>query len=481
MSKREGKKRRKAEAEALGETSAHSQQRRPDDSPGSIAAGSALDSGASAALALSGATGRAVRSQEELLAPVFIHSSFRTCSTWLWAKLRSLHTTIAFYEIFNEALATIDAAELRANKPSKWGSKHPSSAPYFFEFMSLLNAGGGVIGFDKAMAFERFIPADGVRGHLTAAEQDYVSGLIRHAVANRKVPVLTATRSLGRVSALRESFAGKHVLCHRNIFHQWASYSKQATSGNSFFMETIAKTIAACGHDPIIRAIDQWFGARTNLPDDEETFTAFVVLHLYLSAMAFEAADLAIDATALPLDRDYRRSIERDLSDMVHASVDLSDATSSFELSIVVVQSKTVFIDTIEQFSKLISGACRTREGVAFLVRMRDAALAEWERHDFYTKSFVALQSEKPRALEPPIGGGQANDDGQANDARLRDAVAAKETAEGKLAAMEAKNAELASRLRQETLAHRATAKALVKTMAKTLAKTMATGRPKRA
>ena len=47
---------------------------------------------------------RLVPSVEGALAPLFVHSSFRTCSTWLWTKLRAQPTTKYFYNNFNEEI-----------------------------------------------------------------------------------------------------------------------------------------------------------------------------------------------------------------------------------------------------------------------------------------------------------------------------------------------------------------------------------------
>ena len=70
-------------------------------------------------------------------APVFVCSSFRTSSTWLWAKLRAAPNTIAYCEIFNEALATLDIKQASGLSYSTWNSKHPHAAPYFLEFAPL--------------------------------------------------------------------------------------------------------------------------------------------------------------------------------------------------------------------------------------------------------------------------------------------------------------------------------------------------------
>ena len=144
-------------------------------------------------------------------APLFIHSSWRTSSTRLWAKLRQAPTTFAYCEFFHERLETLTIDYLRDNDFSRWNSKHPEGAPYFLEFARLFDADGAVRGFDRSMATERFIPGEGLAGALSAQERSYVAGLIDYAYARRKIPVLTDTRTLGRFAALAGAPCAAHA------------------------------------------------------------------------------------------------------------------------------------------------------------------------------------------------------------------------------------------------------------------------------
>ena len=140
--------------------------------------------------------------------PVFVQSSWRTASTWLWSKLRRAPTANAYCEIFHERLKACTIPNLKDDHFAKWNSKHPEAAPYFLEFAPLLDAGGAVRGFEPSMAIERFIPADGIDGALSVAERAYIGGLIENAHAHRKVPVLTDTRTTGPVQRDRACIPG---------------------------------------------------------------------------------------------------------------------------------------------------------------------------------------------------------------------------------------------------------------------------------
>ncbi|WP_341987986.1 hypothetical protein [Azorhizobium sp. AG788] len=334
------------------------------------------------------------------ISPVFVHSSFRTSSTWLWSKLRATPHTTAYYEIFHEALGHLTVRDIAGLNYSGWDSRHPSGAPYFLEFLPLLQDAGGIPGFSADMALESFLPAGGVDGDLPDAARSYVARLIANAHANRKIPVLCCTRSLGRARALRKAFGGRTVFCHRNLFHQWASYAGQAMDGNPYFLNTIDLTLKASRHDPFLAAVDLWTADRTISPTDEKLFQAFLILHLYLSAQAFEDSELLVDVTAMATHPVLRRKVEVELSRMVGSPVDLSDVRLSFDASPMAVRSTQDVVDTINQFTKMISASCRTPQAATFVEALKDAALAEWERHEFFVHKIRKAQSAQVAEAE---------------------------------------------------------------------------------
>ncbi len=236
---------------------------------------------------------------EGAVAPVFIHSSWRTGSTWLWEKLRQAPTTIAYCEIFHERLAHCDIAEMRDNDFARWNSKHPEGAPYFLEFGPLIGANGAVRGYAPSMAVDDFMPEGGVAGPLTSAEQAYLEGLIGAALARRRVPVLTDTRTLGRFSAIAKACPGRQVLLVRNIFHQWASYSEQWAQGNDYFFHMQWRTIEAARRDPFVALLAEWFDRGEKTPQSAAAFQLFLLFHLYLYASAYDSADLIVDLNAI--------------------------------------------------------------------------------------------------------------------------------------------------------------------------------------
>lgn len=357
------------------------------------------------------------------VSPIFVHSSFRTSSTWFWGKLRVTPHTTAYYEIFNEGLAGLGVRQLSRLDYRLWDSRHPSGAPYFLEFLPLLQEGGGIAGFSEHMALDSFLPPDGLDGLLPEAERSYVGRLIANAHASGTIPVLCCTRSLGRARALRKAFGGRTVFCHRNLFHQWASYAGQAMTGNPYFLTSIDLTLKAARHDPFLAAVDAWTADRTIAPTDEKLFQAFLLLHLYLSAQAYEDSDLLVDVTALARDPALQRQVEAELGRMVGAPVDLSDARLTFDASPLAVPSTRDVVETISQFTKMIRATCRSAAAGAFVESLKDAALSEWERHEFYVHKLRTLQGANLAQAERHIQ--DTADRAQAAEAE-RDALAAR-------------------------------------------------------
>ena len=260
----------------------------------------------------------------------------------------------------------------------------PGGRPYFLEFAPLVESDGAVRGFDPSMATDRFMPAEGLHGELSLAERSYVEGLIANVAGRRKIPVLTDTRTLGRVRALAKAFPGRHVLLVRNLFHQWASYSEQCAGGNRYFLNMLFKTVEASRRDPFVALIADWFAGENRTETNAAVFQLFLLFHLYLYAHAYDSADCVVDVNRIATDPEARRAAEAALSEYVGHAIDLSDARTTFGLSLFTVGSKAAFIDAIEQFVKQMVDASISAAAAAFVAEAKDKAIGEWERHEFY-------------------------------------------------------------------------------------------------
>lgn len=317
--------------------------------------------------------------------PVFIHSSWRTSSTWLWSAFRKPPSTVAYCEIFHEDLASIEKQRIAGLGPSSWRSRHPSGAPYFLEFLALAKPGGGIMGYHPSMAIEHFVPASGLGGSITLNEVAYVGSLIEYARSLDKQPVLTDTRTLGRLSALKRQFGGTHIFLYRNLLHQWASYTEQAYEGNFYFLQMLKEVIEKNQHDPFIRDLNELHPLGEPDYRSNNFFMAFLLLHLYLYCNALVHADIVIDATKLASDRQYRAVIESSILKKTAIPVELSDARSNFEFSFVIPEDLNELRERVAAAVDLIKTILRPKKKrVRQLEDLVQEFLDEVQRHKFY-------------------------------------------------------------------------------------------------
>ena len=272
-------------------------------------------------------------STQSIRSAIFIHSSFRTSSTWIWSKFRANPTIVAYYEYFHERLCSISVNDVEALRPSAWASGHPDVEPYFTEYLPLLRRQGGVSGYQERMAVGQFFPVGGYRGRLSKAEVAYIGLLIANAGRLKRTPFFCCKRSLGRVRALKQGIGGVHFVLRRKLLHQWQSYFRQAEGGNSYFFEMILRVIAVNGHEPYMAILGKFIRERTGYKnglqfdqlDQDDLFIVFVAFHFYLYVVTLADADLVINTSELVNDQ-YRRAVEYSVTELTGLGIDLSDA-----------------------------------------------------------------------------------------------------------------------------------------------------------
>ncbi|WP_336975216.1 hypothetical protein [Sphingobium aromaticiconvertens] len=262
------------------------------------------------------------------ISPIFLHSSFRTGSTWVWSKFRSNSECYCYYEVFNEILQTINFKNI-LQSASTWNSHHPAGAPYFSEFSPLLDKVKGIKGFDERMSFADFfldLNDDEDRVRRTGA---YLSSLVSLAQQNGRIPVLSCTRSIGRVKMIKSHIGGTHILIKRRLLNQWFSYSNQAQNLNPYFFRTIIQTVQAKDADNFIITINNLLTEndfnQDSLNENHDTLLiAFLCLHIYLNFKYKDNFDIILDLTKGVSNSDLNADIQMIL-DHTSVQVDLFD------------------------------------------------------------------------------------------------------------------------------------------------------------
>ena len=320
---------------------------------------------------------------------IFLHSGFRTGSTFVWSCFRRAPRTVAYYEIFNDALATLTTGDLAGLRQDVWNSKHPAGAPYFLEFLPLID-GVGVAGFESAMSYERFVPAQGCGGPVSELEIRYGRGLITHAEDRGRIPVLTSTRSLGRVRGFKQALPGLHILLYRNVFQQWCSFTGQAVGGNNYFLDRIAETVRLNLHDRTLRELNALFPTEKPSHDDPATFFMFLFLHLHVYTQSAGGADVVMDLNRLAADRSYRLDIERQMAAQ-DVPIDLSGVGNSIAYSLCTFGSQAELLERLKVVGGMVIDRAPDAAGRAFGSKVLDEFTEEHLRYEFYATGLRSI------------------------------------------------------------------------------------------
>lgn len=261
------------------------------------------------------------------LSPVFLHSGFRSGSTWFWKRFRVAENSYAYYEPFNEVLGGLTLDDIPNYKTTGWASGHPDLiAPYYEEFRPLIRPEGGVIGFRDEFAYGLYYNK---APH--APQREYIETLARHARDLGRVPVFGFCRSFGRVPWLRQHIAGRHIVTLRNPKDQWISYCNQLIKYDNSYFQCRAYLIGYIGWKTGVYSNfyqDLPFPDLLNVPELErgkKFFSHFESLdmgqrcRIFLRSFALDMlialpqADLVVDLDQLSADPVYRRDMTEQL------------------------------------------------------------------------------------------------------------------------------------------------------------------------
>jgi hypothetical protein len=171
--------------------------------------------------------------------PVFIHSLFRTGSTYVWNKFRQDEKYYCYYEPLHQVLAKITPENIEYMLTRDYESvNHPKLDRYYlYEYKPLLKEGAtGIPHFKKSFSFDEFCEND-----KNPDFKQYIDYLI--AGAGDKIPVLQFNRSAFRVKWFKENYPGSlNIYLVRQPHDQWKSYFElynRTTYGAFFVMDLL--------------------------------------------------------------------------------------------------------------------------------------------------------------------------------------------------------------------------------------------------
>ena len=248
---------------------------------------------------------------EAVLPPVFIHSLFRSGSTWLFDAFRRAEAGYWCYqEPFHEELRKLSPnpdALLSVHTDMARSMRHPAlECPYFYEFHAIREHIGD--SFQPCISYASFFDPT-----ICPAFDDYTSRLIRHAQGR---PVLQCCRSFGRVAYLRRQYNGVHIHLWRNPWDQWWSYQI-----HDYFDASNLAILHACNAPPVINLLRDELSIDNELlrghEDDvsrfeqipmslESRYLAFYGLWLFSLIENRPQAEVDINIDQLATDAEYR-------------------------------------------------------------------------------------------------------------------------------------------------------------------------------
>jgi len=274
---------------------------------------------------------------------IFLHSSWRAASTYVWAKFRQRTDAYCYFEPLNEHLFTATAEVIDGFRPWAFANHPALDAPYLEEYRPLIAPRAGIPGFPAHLTFGRYCAAsDDSLPELEA----YLADLATLARRLGRRPVYGFVRTDMRVGWFRARMPGTHIFIRREPRRQFLSMLRQAVQGNPYFLQRglviLRHNMEAPAFAPLLSALE--FPAvalpplldssglreafRGNLVDEtvlRRLYFIFYFMWLLARQVGEPQCPLVIDIDCLSLDDSYRRGIENRLGDLVGTAISFAD------------------------------------------------------------------------------------------------------------------------------------------------------------
>ncbi len=284
--------------------------------------------------------------------PIFLHSLFRTGSTYLWNKFRQVDRYYCFYEPLHQVMAKLTPENITYMMTRDFKAvHHPELEKYYlFEYKSLLKEGQtGIPYFKKGFSYDQFCLNDE-----NPEFKQYIDYLIDGS--RGKIPVLKFTRTAFRSKWFKKNYPDSlNIYLVRNPRDQWQSYYdlfRRTNYSGFFLMDLIIASLNKDSEDflPLSRNIplvcyrhpqqdkeNDFYRIALSIYPDEEKY--FIFYYTWFNAFLKNAlqSDLIIDINRLTEDPVYNEEITLFLKGYGITDINFSDAEieeySSYALS----------------------------------------------------------------------------------------------------------------------------------------------------
>lgn len=266
-----------------------------------------------------------------MMEPIFIHSLFRSGSTYIFNAFRRASPGYCCYQeaLHEQAFIARDNPELLDNglEIEKMALlRHPSLAiPYFQELYNVWPSWQGTIS-SSAIYDEYFAPSNADLG------LSYWRSLSDASIDR---PVFQECRSSGRIEAIRQRLGGFHIYLWRNPWDQWWSYkvapyfdlSSQLIINAPSCPDVVRRLRSRIGFQPFegdnIEAAISYFSKRPL--GSEESYLTFYLLWCLGLQSGIRHANLLLNIDHLSHSSLYRQEIATQLREAGIDGLDFSD------------------------------------------------------------------------------------------------------------------------------------------------------------
>ena len=341
--------------------------------------------------------------------PIFIHSLFRTGSTYIWNRFRQNDKYYCFYEPFHPGLSKVTADNIEHSLTADYESvNHPSLDKYYWhEYRQFLEDGRtGLPYFKKSFSFAEFCHND--KNPDLKKYIDHLTG-----GAGDKVPVMQFNRTAFRIKWFKQNYPeAVNIYLVRNQKDQWQSYFNllEKTQFDGFFIMDLLIASINKGkecfrflskHLPLV--------AYNNQPEREEAFYRIILdsyseeekylifYYTWITALIDHVlhADFILNMDLLSREPVYRGNVTDFFTDCGLTGIDFEDAAigghSTYRLSPEVM-------DTIEEEAHYLAVQQIPEDQINLFFRR----LSNFDREYFHLDEakFLALKKKKSKIAD---------------------------------------------------------------------------------
>ena len=269
---------------------------------------------------------------QDTKSPIFIHSLFRSGSTYMFNVFRrSTYGYWCYQEPLNEHLlyaASEPERLLEYDIDNQQYLRHPEmSKPYFYEFHTIADEVGKH--FHKELSYDQYFSSENKD---STSLENYFTVLLKGSQGR---PLFQCCRTAGRVERLKSEFNGAHIFLWRNPWDQWWSYKVDAffdrtnlLIANSVSAPMFIKKLCDDLSFETIHSSDFWTEC-THMSkqrlDAAKSYMLFYALWCHAMLEARPHCDVIINIDQLSTNKSYREEILVNMTNLGIKELDYSD------------------------------------------------------------------------------------------------------------------------------------------------------------